>query len=321
MRIERICILGGTGFVGSHLVTHWANAGYKVRVPTRHRHRHKELLVLPEVELRQTAGFSRDALQPLFDGCDAVVNLIGILNGSEEEFRAVHAELPAAVVDACQAAGVKRYLHMSALNADAASGPSAYLRSKGAGENAAHAKGKEYGIAVTSFRPSVIFGPGDGFFNRFTGLLKLSPVMPLACPDARFAPVYVEDVAEAFAKALDNAAAFDQRLELCGPKVYTLKELVEYTAQLIGRKRWVVGLSDKLSRMQAQALELPFKVLPGDPPFSLENYNSMQVDSVCSADGFAALGITPKSVESVVPHYFRGGSRASYNKYRQAGRR
>jgi uncharacterized protein YbjT (DUF2867 family) len=316
MKIEKICILGGTGFIGGHLVSRLIKDGYKIRLLTRHRERNRHFLVMPEVELRQVAGLDADTLAVEFGDCQAVINLVGILNGSPEAFRRAHAELPARVVEACGQLGIQRYLHMSALNADAEHGPSEYLKSKGAGEAAAHA-GAEHSIRVTSFRPSVVFGPDDSFFNRFATLLKLAPAMPLACPGARFAPVYVGDVVEAFVRALNDESTADQRYELCGPKVYTLRELVEYTARLIGRKRLIIGLNDKLSRLQGRV----FEKLPGQP-FTTDNYLSLQVDSVCSSDGLAALGIEPKSVESLMPRFFSGEGRESrYDDFRRISRR
>ena len=316
MKIEKICILGGTGFIGGHLVSRLIKDGYKIRLLTRHRERNRHFLVMPEVELRQVAGLDADTLAVEFGDCQAVINLVGILNGSPEAFRRAHAELPARVVEVCGQLGIQRYLHMSALNADAEYGPSEYLKSKGAGEIAAHA-GAEHGIQVTSFRPSVVFGPDDSFFNRFATLLKLAPAMPLACPNARFAPVYVGDVVEAFVRTLDDESTADQRYELCGPKVYTLRELVEYTARLIGRKRLIIGLNDKLSRLQGRV----FEKLPGQP-FTTDNYLSLQVDSVCSSDGLAALGIEPKSVESLMPRFFSGEGRESrYDDFRRISRR
>ena len=230
-----------------------------------------------------------------FKGMDAVINLVGILNEqghSGEGFRRAHVELPRKVLNACHQNRVKRILHMSALNADANSGPSHYLRSKGEGENHVHAfAGK---IAVTSFRPSVIFGREDSFFNRFAQLLKLSPlVFPLACPAARFAPVYVEDVAACFVEALDDKDSYGQRYDLCGPKIYTLKQLVAYTASTLGVKRKIIGLPDVLSRLQANLLEFA----PGKP-FSIDNYHSLSEDSVCKQGK-----ILPTAVESIVPYY------------------
>lgn len=317
MKIERICILGGTGFIGGHLVSRLIrHGGYRIRLLTRHRERNRHFLVMPEVELRQVADFETETLAAEFGDCQAVINLVGILNGSPEAFRRAHAELPARIIEACRQTGVRRYLHMSALNADAEHGPSEYLKSKGEGEAAAHA-GAEHGIQVTSFRPSVVFGPDDSFFNRFATLLKLAPAMPLACPGSRFAPVYVGDVVEAFVRALGDESTADQRYELCGPKVYTLRELVEYTAQLIGRKRLIIGLSDKLSRLQGRV----FEKLPGQP-FTTDNYLSLQVDSVCRSDGLAALGIEAKSVESLMPRFFGdGGREARYSDFRRISRR
>ena len=303
MKVQTICILGGTGFVGGHLVTHLANQGHSLKVLTRHPQRHRELAVLPTVDLVEAGIGDQAALETQFAGCDAVINLVGILNGSEAEFQALHADLPRRVAEACRKAGAPRLLHMSALNADP-NGPSIYLRTKGQGLQAVM---QAEGIQATAFCPSVIFGPDDSFFNRFAILLKLSPVIPLACPDARFAPVYSGDVVSAFALALEDASTSGKSYELCGPRVYTLKELVEYTAQLIGRKRLIVGLPDGLARLQARI----FEHLPGQP-FTTDNYNSMQRDSVCRSDGLAALGIVPHSVEAIMSRHFQHQDARAY---------
>ncbi len=318
MKVQTVCVLGGTGFVGRHLIARLYNEGFRVKVLTRHRERrHRELLVMPTVELVEAEVRDPAVLAREFEGIDAVINLIGILNEEgSQRFADVHARLPGTVADACRQAGVRRLLHMSALNADAVNGASDYLKTKGAGEDAAHAAAD--GLQVTSFRPSVIFGPGDSFFNRFAGLLRLAPVLPLACPNARFQPVYVGDVADAFVRSLDGARTVGQRLELGGPRTYTLKELVEYTARLLGRHRIVLGLPDGLSRLQAQIFDkLPGKLL------SLDNYRSLQVDSVVTGtDGFALLGIAPHSVEGIVPATLAGqSSRGRYTEFRGAARR
>ena len=309
MKIKTLCILGGTGFVGGHLVTHLANLGRQLTVLTRHRERHKELLVIPNVNLVEAEVRDPQVLEQHFTGCDAVINLVGILNGSPEAFHAVHVELPRRVAEACRKTGVTRLLHMSALNA-AANGPSRYLRSKGEGEQIAL---QAQGVHTTCFCPSVIFGSDDSFYNRFAGLIKLSPLLPLACPQARFAPVYVDDVVRAYEIALADPATFGKRFELCGPRAYTLKELVEYTARLMGRRRLILALSDALSRLQAQV----FQRLPGQP-FTLDNYHSMTIDSVCRSDGLGALGITPHSVEAILPRYLGDKQQhAHYNRLRQ----
>lgn len=298
MHLDSICILGGSGFVGSHLVARLCENGKRVTVLTRHPERHRDLLVLPTVKVAQADIHDRAALGPFFDEADAVINLVGILNERGHDgagFRHAHVELAHKVIDVCRAHGVKRLLHMSALHADE-KGPSHYLRSKGEAENYVHSFAGS-ALAVTSFRPSVIFGPDDSFFNRFAGLLKYSPMMPLACAASCFQPVFVGDVVRAFADALEDPATFGQRINLCGPEIFTLQEIVEYTAEVMGVKRVIVPISDSMARLQAQLLEH----LPGKP-FSLDNYDSLQIDSVCTSDCTPC----PTSVRSVVPGYLGG---------------
>lgn len=303
MKDNRICILGGTGFVGRHLTGALTKAGYTCRILTRRPERHRDLRLYPRVEVLEADPFDRTALAAGLAGCQTAVNLVGILNeGRAASFRRVHVELVERLVEAGPKAGIDRYLHMSALHADAKAGSSAYLRTKGEGEDLVHAQGA---MTTTSFRPSVIFGRGDSFFNRFAGLLRLSPrVMPLACPQARFAPVYVGDVAAMMVWALRSPASAGQRYDLCGPRVFTLKELVEYTARTIGRPTLVIGLGDFASRLQGRVLQL----LPG-APFTLDNYLSLQTDSVCKHNALAKAGITPTDVDAVVPTYLRRAGR------------
>jgi NADH dehydrogenase len=300
MKIERVCLLGGSGFVGRHLVYRLAAAGYRCRVVTRNPHRHRDLAAAG-AELLSVDIFDAAALSKAFRDCDAVVNLVGILNeaGSRQRFRRFHVDLVETVVSACQAARVRRLLHMSALNADAATGTSQYLRSKGEGENLAHTRGQP-DIAVTSFRPSVIFGRDDSFVNRFAALLRLPGPLPLACPDARFAPVYVADVAEAFARSLEDRSTFDRHYDLCGPQDYSLSELVRYIAHAMGRRKLILDLPDWASRLQAQVLQW----VPGKP-FTMDNYLSMRQPSVCRKDGLGRLGIAATHMDAVVPQFLQ----------------
>jgi NADH dehydrogenase len=312
--MKRVCILGGTGFVGQHLVATLSQRGISCRVLSRHPQRHAGLRVNPGVELVKASRLNSDTLRSQFRDCDAVINLIGILNQSRDTtFRKVHVELVDTLVDAAIKAGVGRLLHMSALHADAARGTSEYLRSKGEGENRAHTHGGS-ALKVTSFRPSVIFGDGDSFFNRFAALLHLSPlVFPLACSESRFAPVWVNDVCEAFARSLLDDHTAGHHYDLCGPKVYTLRELVTYTAKTTGLRRLVLPLGDGLSRIQARVLGL----LPGRP-FTLDNYLSLQTDSICESNGFDPLGIAPQALECIVPRYLAQQSyRGRYDRYRR----
>jgi NADH dehydrogenase len=205
---------------------------------------------------------------------------------------------------------------MSALNASL-QGPSHYLRTKGLGEDLVQrAHGPE--LAVTSFRPSVIFGARDSFTNRFAGLLRIAPgVFPLACPEARFQPVYVEDVARAFVRALDDHRTFGQRYNLCGPKVYTLRQLVEYIAGQIGKRVGVIGLNNTASWLQAAVMEFA----PGKP-FSLDNFRSLQADSVCPQGFPKVFGFEPASLEEMAPRYLSARDReARYTEFRGAARR
>lgn len=315
-----ICILGGTGFVGKHLVSRLARDGHNIRVLTRYRERNRSLIVLPTVQVIQTDIHNETELKKLFAGQDVIINLVGILNESGNNgkgFQRAHVELAQKVVQACEHNKIGRLLHMSALNAtaDPRQKVSHYLHSKGQAEDLVHVIN---GMDVTSFRPSVIFGPGDSFFNRFNGLLRTIPfIFPLSCPKARFAPVYVGDVANAFAHSLFNAGTYGQRYDLCGPNTYTLKELVNYTASFIPFKRRIIGLGPNLSKLQAWLMEFA----PGKP-FSRDNYKSMQIDSVCKGDFPAIFGIKPHSVEEIVPQYLSGClQREQYQAYRSTSRR
>ena len=302
MKNTQVCLLGGTGFVGFHLLNALSAAGYHCRLPVTRPERHRDLHLIPGCTLHPLTGWDAEALRDALAGCGTLVNLVGILNegGGGRGFEQTHVTLVQDALAAAQAAGVRRYLHMSALHADAEAGPSEYLRTKGRGEALAQ-EANQRGIAVTSFRPSVIFGPGDSFFNRFAGLLRMLPgPFPLACPQARFAPVYVGDVVQAMVRCLEDPGTAGRSYELCGPRTFTLRELVEYTAARIGRKLRVIGLNDGLSRLQARV----FQHLPGRP-FTLDNYLSLQVDSVCTKNGLGDLGIRPTDIAAVVPRYLR----------------
>lgn len=277
-----------------------------MRILTRRREAHRSLLVLPTAQLLETDVSDTAQLTERFRGCDVVINLVGILNEQRgSTFREAHVLLTDRVLQACTAAGVPRYLHMSALGVGR--GQSRYLISKTEAEDLVHYRAGEH-LHVTSFRPSVIFGPGDSFFNQFAFFLRLMPlVFFIACGRARMSPVYVGDVAEAMARSLTNRATFEKRYELCGPEVYTLKELVSYTARVAGLRRWVIGLGPFLSRLQAMVLGL----MPGKP-FTMDNYRSLQVDSCCVEDGLTELGISPVALDAVVPRYI--GTRNRHNR-------
>lgn len=311
---HRICILGGTGFVGRHLAARLNGPGFRVRILTRNREKHRPLLVLPRTEVVETDVYDVQALKTQFQDCRTVINLVGILNErghSGNGFRKAHVELTRKVLDACKQRHVQQLLHMSALHADSARGPSIYLRTKGEAEDYLHTF--HGNVHITSFRPSVIFGPDDSFFNRFARLLKLTPYFfPLACAKSRFAPVYVGDIVNQFVQAISNADMYEKRINLCGPKSYTLKELVEYTAEVLQLKRQVVALPDAIAVCQAFIMDY---FVPGKP-FSLDNYHSLQIDSTCNN------GALPTGIESIVPGYLVNKTqRNRYNLFRQEARR
>lgn len=312
MTTETICILGGSGFVGQYICYRLSQRGYHIKVITRRSHRQKHLQILPNLTLVQADIHDTTELQTALQGSDAVINLVGILNTfrGSNSFSMAHEKLAANVVEACRSLGIGRLLHMSSLNASTAA-PSEYLRSKGKAEDLVHTQSGQR-LAVTSFRPSVIFGPGDSFLNRFAGLLQQIPLFfPLACAGARFQPVYVGDVADAFVNALTDPQTIGKRINLCGPKQYTLKELVSYTAENIGAKRWIISLPDWASKLQAAVMG----VMPGKP-FTRDNYNSMQVDSVCEQGDTC-----PTSLETVAPMYLgKTGHDALIQKWRETTR-
>jgi uncharacterized protein YbjT (DUF2867 family) len=305
MRPLSICVLGGTGFVGSNLVSRLVRDGHRVRVLTRNRDQHRGLLVLPGLELRDADVHDAAMLPEALRGHDVVINLIGILNeaGGGAGFRRVHAELTRTVVGACKSAGVPRLLQMSSLRAGE-DAPSEYLRTKGRAERFVREDAGP--VAWTIFRPSVIFGPGDGFMNKFAALLRLFPVLPIARARARFAPVYVGDVVEAMVRTIGDRAAHRASYDLCGPEVLTLAELVRYVARVLGLRRLVVGLPYPAGWLQAWLMGF----VPGKP-LSLDNFRSLGLDSVSSENGLARLGIEAASLRAVVPTYLGASGRAS----------
>lgn len=318
MNARTIVIVGGTGFVGSSLANALIKHGDRPRILTRSRARHRDLWLLPDTDLVEIDVYDQHALANACAGCDAVINLVGILNEQRDDgrgFYRAHVELTQNVLAACATAGVSRYLHMSALNA-AATAPSHYLRTKGEAEQLVRAAAGT--LEVTIFRPSVIFGPDDDFFNRFARLLQLVPVLPLACANARFQPVYLGDVVAVFMHALESRTTYGETYDLGGPEVWSLAQIVRYTAQLIGRRRLIIPLGPRLSRVQAELMEW----LPGKP-FSRDNLRSTRLDSVLTgANGVTQLGFTATAINAVVPMYLeRRNERGRHYELRSHARR
>ncbi len=291
--MKRVLILGGSGFIGGAIAEQLSKRGFEIVVPTRDRDRAKHLLVLPACEVVVANIFDRAVLQPLIANADCVINLIGILHG---DFDRVHVQFPKMVAELCATNNTPRLLHMSALNADE-NGVSDYLRSRGKGEAAVRAALSKV-TALTVFRPSVVFGAADSFLNLFASMLTVFPVIPLGSPGAQFQPVWVEDVARAVAESTHNTATFGHSYNLCGPEVYTLKQLLEFVAATLGKRRLIVGLSGGLSTLQAAVFErLPGKVITRD------NLKSMSLPNIDSAAFPAVFGFTPSALSCVVPTY------------------
>jgi NADH dehydrogenase len=287
-------LIGGTGFLGSaiarRLACRPASADFRLTLPTRRRERAKHLTTLPTASVVEANVHDEAVLAELMTGQDLVISLVGILKG---DFQRAHVELPGKIARAAAAAGVPRLIHVSALAA-AADAPSKYLRSKAAGETAVKAAYP----AATIFQPSVIFGRGDSFLTLFAGLLAVAPVVPLACPGARFQPVWVEDVATAVVACLDHPESQGQTYPLCGPRAYTLRELVATTGQLSGHPRPIIGLPLALSYLQALMMEF----VPGGP-MTRDNVRSMQVPNVCPAGCTLPFGLAATPLEAVAPGY------------------
>jgi len=297
MRYKSVCLLGGSGFVGKHIASQLLANGYQVLILTSRASHCHDLRVLPKLKITEVDIHNQSQLNTATANIDVIINLVGILNEKQHNgdgFRRAHVQLAHKIINACHCNKITRLIQMSALNADASHGASHYLRSKGEAENLIHSFSID--INVTSFRPSVIFGADDSFFNRFASILKLSPlIFPLACAQTKFAPVHVKEVAEFFVDAIENKALFGKRIYLCGPESYTLKELVCFTSQQIGRPHWVISLPDSIAKLQANI----FEYMPGKP-FSIDNYNSLKVDSICNQ---AQIYSAKDSIQSIVPGY------------------
>jgi len=300
MKYRRVTVMGGSGFIGRYVVSRLAQQGAVVTVASRHASRARFLATMGDVG--QVALLDADlsdeaALAATLAGADAVVSAVGILyERGKQRFDLVHHQGPARLARAAAAAGARQFVHVSAIGADPAS-LAAYGRSKAAGEQAVRAAFP----AATILRPSIVFGPEDDFFNRFAAMARLSPVLPLIGGGAtRFQPVYVGDVADAAVAALERPDAAGKTYELGGPKTYTFRELLALMLAEIGRKRCLMNLPFGLASLEAAVLEwLPV------PPLTRDQVKLLQRDNVVSAGapGFAELGLTPTSLELILPTY------------------
>ena len=294
--MKKILILGGTGFVGRHLCEKLAEGDYRSTVLTRRRANAKHLQMLPMVDVIEGSAHDAAQLTALLAEHDAVVNLVAILHGTQAAFDKVHVQLLQTLVQTSAAVGQRRIIHISSLGADL-NAPSMYQRSKARGEAVLLGSG----LDISMLRPSVIFGAEDKFLNTFASLQKVFPFIPLAGSTAKFQPVWVQDVASALVKCIEDTSTIGQTFEACGPEVFTLKQLVQMAGQYSGHDKPVIGLPDALARIQATLMELA----PGEPIMSRDNLDAMKVDNVSGGilPGLAALGIQPSALSAVVPFY------------------
>jgi NADH dehydrogenase len=308
---QLVTVFGGSGFLGRHVVRALAKRGYRIRVAVRRPD--LALFLQPLGKVGQIVAVQAnlrypDSIARAVEGADAVINLVGILQeGGRQRFTQLQTEGAGEIARAAAARGAA-LVHVSALGADESS-PSLYARSKALGEAQVLAARPDAVI----FRPSIVFGPGDSFFNRFAALARALPVLPLAGAETRFQPVFVGDVAEAVARALEGQAAGGRIYELGGPEVQTLEGLVRYMLSVTMRRRLVVSLPLPAARLQARALELAdtltLGLLPDELKLTRDQITLLQTDNVVSeaakaeARTIEALGIVPTAVEAVVPGY------------------
>ena len=306
---RNILLLGGSGFIGKQLAYALANRGWQVTVPSRRPHRNRALLVHPGIRLLEGNITDPDRLRELCADQQAVINLVGILNERRKgDFRRFHVEFIKTVVDACSATGIKRLLHVSALGADQATGGSLYLRTKGEGENLLHTFGQRE-LRVTSFQPSVVFGKEDNFINQFAGILRwYAGYFPLACPNSKLQPVYVGDLVARIVDAIDDQDSHSKRYPVCGPEVFTLRQILELIIATLRLPVRILPLGNGLSRFQALILQnLPGKL------FTMDNYRSLQTDNVCA---------DCELCETSLRQYIHGlsvmfGNKRSYDQFRK----
>jgi uncharacterized protein YbjT (DUF2867 family) len=291
-----ILILGGSGFVGRAICNKLAAANHNVTVVTRKRDNAREVILLPTVTVEEGDVFDAATLARLAKGKQAVINLVGILNEKKRGgFERAHVALTENVIAACKASGVKRYVHMSALGASA-SAPSIYLQTKAKAEALVNTSG----LDTTIFAPSVVFGRGDSFLNRFAKLVSLTPPLaPFALPgaSAKFQPIWVEDVARAFVNSLGDKSTIGKRYELVGPTVYSLRELVKYVMQLMNDRHLVIGLPGFVTTLAASVMQF----VPTQP-LTPDNVKSMSVDNV-SNQSFPAFAGKASTLEQIAPTY------------------
>ncbi len=302
-------VLGGSGFIGTRIVGALAQAGWRVRVGVRNVSKARQARVFGEVGqvmVMRTPIQDQARITAALQGVDLVVNCVGILSEfGQQRFDTVQADGAIRLARLASEAGVQDFVQISSLAADLNSA-SSYARTKAEAE----AGILSYMPQATILRPSLVFGPEDQFFNRFAGMARLSPFLPLVgAGETKFQPVYVGDVVEAVMASLDQASAKGQIFALGGPQVYTFRELLDYTIKVIRRRRWIVSMPESLASFMAMLTGwLPGAPLTSDQLILLKDDTILQDGDKTLAD----LGIEARTIESLVPAYleqYRPGGR------------
>ena len=303
LKDEIVTVFGGSGFLGRHVVRALAKRGYRIRPAVRRPDLagHLQPLgmagqILPvQANLRYPASVAR-----ALEGASAAINLVGILAPTgRQSFEAVQAGGARTVAEAVKAAGIATLVHVSAIGADANS-PSAYARTKAKGEEAVKAAMP----GATIFRPSIVFGPEDGFFNRFAAIARMSPILPAFGADTRFQPVFVGDVAEAIARAIDGTIAAGRVYELGGPETKTFRECLALVNRETARTRPIVGVPLGLAKTVARLTEwLPGAPVTVDQLLLLEKDNVVSAEATAEGRTLAGIGIRPTNLEAILPTY------------------
>ena len=307
-----ITIIGGSGFVGRHIVRALARRGYRIRVACRRPDLAGHLqplgntgqIMAVQANVRYPAS-----LAAACEGAYAVINLTGVLHSAgTQSFEAIHAFGAEASAKAAKAARARLFIQMSAIGADAASS-SAYARSKAEGE--ARARASFPGTIV--LRPSIVFGPEDDFFNRFAEMARFSPFLPLiGGGETKFQPVFAGDVGEAVARLVDTGEADGKTYELGGPEAFSFRQLMQFTLDTIGRSRALLPLPWGVAKVQAAIMGLMPK-----PLLTLDQVELLRHDNVVSEEArreqrtLPGLDVTPQGIEGIVPGYLY--------RYRKAG--
>ena len=292
-KFNKVVILGGTGFIGAQLATKLSPKSKKIIIPTRNTESNLGLKMIPNLEVVRTDIKDERSINLLFKDADLIINTVGILNEINEDnsFDIIHYQLTKKISHSIKQNKVKRYLHISSLNADPKS-IGKYLKSKGMAEDFLISETSSF-CNLTIFRPSIVFGESDSFFNKFATLLKFLPIFPLACPNAKFMPVYVEDLTDFMISVINNIDSYGKKIDVTGPSEYTFRELIDHTLAALKIRRVIIPLNSFLSRLQASV----FEKLPGKL-FTMDNYQSLQIDS-CSDEGFKGSS----SLEDIIPQY------------------